>query len=621
MAYTPTYYNAKLHLTQSMGIWSLVRWLVNDQTSVSTTAVAPDDARLVGPAGPGWKLVACRSNGSLYSTRATGSITTIAKALINDNEVFTLDDGLSPVLTFEFNVTGTATIPAASVEVDISADVTADDVRDTIITTINNLKSLITIQASNDGAATVTLENVVPGLSSNTTQSTTVGGAFAITNMTGALQASGDGTMAAITGATNWRDGSLADDDWCVIQSSRRDALTVTTQGQGYLAPDTGASTLDFTINGITLTGVAGARTSGSDDFNKDLGSKESIVDDMVAAINDPANSFAGVVGAKKVTTGFGFEVFLTADRVAHPGIAGNLIDISVTAPVDKVPYVRSSTMAVATYRNASLGSGLTTNEFEIWMLNDESAGRLDTLLMPMTTENGAFDLSTADAPIPVFPSTAYGADLGDDTNIETFTNVPSKYLHVADEGSWTGFFDAGDVTNVTHHYHGSVEYALPAVTKPFVVKGGATLNFNNGCNFIYQESSNGQDTTIRPWRMLNPADDTTLIVGNSIGMAHFGTGNLGTYPWYHELINTNDVRLGSRSILPVGVYFNTLGVSQTDLPGKLFGGWLQNTWSVHNRSGVRGTLNNRAYLWRTDLVAAQNFVPVLIKWDGITRY
>jgi hypothetical protein len=615
MAYTPTYYNAKLHLSTANGVWALVRWLVNDQTSVSTSAVAPDDARLVGPAGPAWKLVACRSNGSLYSTRATGSITTIAKALINDNENFILDDGISPALTFEFNVSGTATIPAASVEVDISADVTADDVRDTIITTINNLKSLITIQASNGGASTVTLENVVPGLSSNTTQSTTVGGAFAITNMTGALQASGDGTMAAITGATNWRDGPLADEDWCVLQSTRRSALGVTTQGQGYLAPEVGATTLDFTINGITLTGVAGPRTSGSNDFDRGLGSKALIVADMVAAINDSANSFAGVVGAKAVVTGFGDEVFLTADRVAHPGIAGNLIDISVSSNLTN-PYVRSSTMAVTTYNNANLGSGLTTNEFELYIKADTSTFRMDTQIIPMATENDAFVLSTANATPPPLPSTALGNALGTDAQFVTRNDSgrPSTYAHVADEGSWTGFFDGGDRTIVSHHYHGSVELALPGVTKPFVVKGAGDGNV------YWDTQTTSSDNTIRCFRMLNPADDTSLIIGSAVGMAWEGTGTPGIYPWYHEFISTNDIRLGSRSILPVGVYFQTL-TSSTDLPGKLFLGFFQNTWSIHNRSGVRGTLNNRSYLWRASNINAADDLIILIKWDGITRY
>jgi len=47
-----------------------------------------------------------------------------------------------------------------------------------------------------------------------------------------------------------------------------------------------------FTINGILLTAVAGARTPGSDDFSVASGTAAGIVADIVAAINDPLNSF-----------------------------------------------------------------------------------------------------------------------------------------------------------------------------------------------------------------------------------------------------------------------------------------------------------------------------------------
>ena len=50
-----------------------------------------------------------------------------------------------------------------------------------------------------------------------------------------------------------------------------------------------------FSINGVTLTAVAGARTSGSNDFSVSSGTIAGITADMVAAINDGANSFSGV--------------------------------------------------------------------------------------------------------------------------------------------------------------------------------------------------------------------------------------------------------------------------------------------------------------------------------------
>ena len=53
------------------------------------------------------------------------------------------------------------------------------------------------------------------------------------------------------------------------------------------------AAGVTFSINGITLTAVAGARTPGSNDFSVSSGTVAGITADMVAAINDAANSFA----------------------------------------------------------------------------------------------------------------------------------------------------------------------------------------------------------------------------------------------------------------------------------------------------------------------------------------
>ena len=46
-------------------------------------------------------------------------------------------------------------------------------------------------------------------------------------------------------------------------------------------------------INGVTLTAVAGARTSGANDFDGSLGTPALIAAEIVAALNDPANSFS----------------------------------------------------------------------------------------------------------------------------------------------------------------------------------------------------------------------------------------------------------------------------------------------------------------------------------------
>lgn len=80
-----------------------------------------------------------------------------------------------------------------------------------------------------------------------------------------------------------------------------------------------------------TLTSVAGARTSGSDDFSIDSGTVGGIAAEIAAAINDPANSFASTYTAVAVTD----TVTITA---IAPGTAG---DAAITLS-DGVSYTKN---------------------------------------------------------------------------------------------------------------------------------------------------------------------------------------------------------------------------------------------------------------------------------------
>lgn len=78
------------------------------------------------------------------------------------------------------------------------------------------------------------------------------------------------------------------------------------------------------TINGVNLTGVAGGRTSGADNFNCTLGSTAAIAAEIVSALNDPSNSFAATVTAALD----GSDVDLTA---VAPGASGNAVTLAAT--------------------------------------------------------------------------------------------------------------------------------------------------------------------------------------------------------------------------------------------------------------------------------------------------
>lgn len=121
---------------------------------------------------------------------AAGFITTVIQANIVDGETFTLDDGINPPVVFEFDKAGDGVTPG-NTPVNIVAAVTANDVRDAIISAINGVGALLLMTATDGGAATVTLTQDVGGTHGNTTQTETVANVgFVLTDMTGAGDAS-----------------------------------------------------------------------------------------------------------------------------------------------------------------------------------------------------------------------------------------------------------------------------------------------------------------------------------------------------------------------------------------------------------------------------------------------
>lgn len=82
-------------------------------------------------------------------------------------------------------------------------------------------------------------------------------------------------------------------------------------------------STATLTINGLNLTPTGGAaRTPGANDYNNTLGTVGAIAGEIAAAINDPANAFAGTATALAV----GASVNLTAVPI---GALGNALTLA----------------------------------------------------------------------------------------------------------------------------------------------------------------------------------------------------------------------------------------------------------------------------------------------------
>lgn len=88
-------------------------------------------------------------------------------------------------------------------------------------------------------------------------------------------------------------------------------------------APLTASDTI--TLGGVVLTGVAGTRTSGSDDFSVDGLTTAAVAVEIAAAINDSANSFTALVVADPVVA----VVDLTSVVAGTPGNAVTLAEAS----------------------------------------------------------------------------------------------------------------------------------------------------------------------------------------------------------------------------------------------------------------------------------------------------
>jgi len=125
--------------------------------------------------------IALRIGGDL----AEGDITTIEAALINDGEVFVLNDGANPAVTFEFDKDGSVVETDTLRQVDLSGGGDADAVRDLIIAAINSAP-VLEITASNGGAATVDLVGLPGTAANNAITDTVLNVGFTHTGMAGA---------------------------------------------------------------------------------------------------------------------------------------------------------------------------------------------------------------------------------------------------------------------------------------------------------------------------------------------------------------------------------------------------------------------------------------------------
>jgi len=152
-----------------------------------TGSEEPADIVSIDPVANTIEIAAGLVNNHIFGP-ALGSITTVAGAsLVDATDTFTIDDGIHPPVVFEFDSNGVIT--PGNIAVPFTGGDTADDVRDTIITVINNVpKELLTVSASDGGAATVDLQSdLIGAVGNNPITETVAAGGFAVAGMVGGL--------------------------------------------------------------------------------------------------------------------------------------------------------------------------------------------------------------------------------------------------------------------------------------------------------------------------------------------------------------------------------------------------------------------------------------------------
>jgi hypothetical protein len=140
-------------------------------------------------------------------TQAAGAIRVVSGAFLVDGETFTLDDGLNPAVTFEFDDDASVVSSATLRPVAFTAGDSEQTIRDAIISAIAGAPAL-DINASVLDAQNVGLVNTAIGVAGNQTILETVADPiFAVTGMVGGADAGVSGAIFVVADTTAARQG------------------------------------------------------------------------------------------------------------------------------------------------------------------------------------------------------------------------------------------------------------------------------------------------------------------------------------------------------------------------------------------------------------------------------
>jgi hypothetical protein len=342
----------------------------------------------------------------------------------------------------------------------------------------------------------------------------------------------------------------------CVVSSSPRASATVEVITNASVT----AGDL-ITINGVPLTASAVPRVPGADDFEIG-GSEAATAADIVAAINDPANSFTGICTATVDPLNAALVNLRAADPFA--GTAGNAITLSLTLAVGGSITVNGGAgptlfsggsdtpnkpTQATIYRHGNVDADSTVNltdDIEDPLVNTETTKRVQiqyrirttgqTEAVNFKTENG-FDNSNVEAFGATGAAVAGYPFVPADNSTVNGSSDATAYQTV-DAGLWI----AGDGSSTAATALGTVDGYVYAIPICFVFRRNDAYDGGAGAGFDPITNTNGALPQVHPG-FANP----------TIGAIPANTSDRPDGR-FHDLIERSDILDLRRQVVPGGI-------------------------------------------------------------------
>jgi hypothetical protein len=158
-----------------------------------------------------------------------------------------------------------------------------------------------------------------------------------------------------------------------------------------------------ITVDGLPLTPTAGARTSGSDDYNDTL-VDAALINDIIEALNDPNNTFSGSIVAYRDAATNTLTV-----QAETGGTSGNSIGLAATGPtltVSGATLTGGGVLDPVTIAFQAPAEDVLLKQLFIYSAADENPDFSRVLSLTSITVDGGTEHVVGSMPVPVVSST-----------------------------------------------------------------------------------------------------------------------------------------------------------------------------------------------------------------------